>query len=297
MSDYYSPTGIANLALDAAGIDFTLGDIEEGTKEAQVCLRAYTPCVRQLLRTANWDWARKEAPLNLVADASGQTPGIGTLVPSGFLYSYNLPLDSLKVRFIPANNWAVDLPIPPQNIVPPDSGAPLTTGTGQPPWAGNPVVPSRFLITSDPNYVPEGSANDLPGISPIGQTIICSNIQSARCVYTFNASYPNLFDELFRSALVAYLASEIALPLSRDKKFGLTMRKENVAIAQAKIQHARATNGNETWANSDLSVDWMQIRISGRGCGAWGNNWGAGPGYLFGGYDDIGWGTGNTSAY
>ena len=298
MSDFYTVESIVNQAMDAAALDFTIGSITEGTRPAQVALRSYTTCMRQLLRSAHWTFARKEGPLQLVADASGQTSGVGTLVPGGFVYSYSMPADCMKVRFIPASYFNVNPPVPSDNIVPDDSDAPLMTGLGSPPYGQSRMIPSRFLIANDPNYVPDGASNNLPGVAPIGQTVICSNVQNAKCVYTTEASWPNLWDELFRGAMVAFLASEIVLSLAKDKKFGLVMRDRNIAIAKDKIREARATSGNETWTSSDLSVDWMRVRMSGgfgRGYG-WGGAWGPGGGYLFGGYDGIFF-SDNSSAY
>ena len=300
MDDYNTPTAVANQALDQAGIDMFLGDLSEGTRPAQVCLRAYTECLKQLIRAVLWDWARRDAPLQMVADASGQTANVGTMVPSGFLYSYNMPTDCAKVRFIPGNYRGQFSPVPAGNIVPVDSGAPLTSAPVQV-NAPVPLMPTRFLITSDPNYIPEGASNQLPGISPIGQTLILSNVYMARCIYTFEGFFPNLWDALFREAMVAYLASKIAFPLHDDKKLGRAVRADNIEIAKRAVNQAAVTNGNESWASSDLTVDWMRFRNSGGWGGNWGNNWGAGPGYLFGGVDPIGWGggggLGNSSAF
>jgi hypothetical protein len=299
MADEYSPTSVANQAIDAAGGDLVLGDIEDGTRQSQVILRAYVECLKQLLRAVHWDFARRDAPLQMVADASGQTADVGTLVPSGFLYSYSYPTNCAKVRFIPGNYIGQVSPVPVGNIVPPNDGSPLMAASTQPVPLGMPLVPTRFLITSDPNYIPEGASNDLPGISPIGQTLILSNVRGARCVYTFDAVYPNLWDSLFRQAMVAYLASQIAFPLNKDKKFARQIRADNITIAQGAVRQAMTTNGNESWASSDLSVDWMRFRNSGGWAGSWGNNFGAGPGYLFGGLDAISWGggLGNSSAF
>lgn len=294
MSDSETPTSIANQALDAAGIDFTLGNIEEGSKPSQVVLRHYTESLKQLLRAANWDWARREAPLQLVADATRQTPNVGIMVPSGFTYSYNYPTDCARIRFLPWNYWDQNSPVPAGNIVPPDPDAPIMPNLIV--RLGQPLVPSRFLITNDPNYVPEGASNDLPGISPTGQVLILSNVRNARAVYTYNGFYPNLWDSLFREAMVAFLASKIVFPLGKDKKFARQIRADNIAIAQAAVRNAMVSNGNESWSNSDLAVDWMRVRNSG-GRGPWGGIGADGPGYFFGGLDAIGWGTYNSSAY
>lgn len=284
LNDTATPTAVANQALDAAGIDFTLGDIQEGTRPAQICLRAYSECLRQLLRGAPWDFARKEAPLFLLADATGQTDNVGTAVPGGqFIYSYAYPQDCARVRYIP---WIpfLDAGAPSGNITPPNPTLPLTSASGQPPYIGQRVVPARYLVTSDYNNLPSDvgqNPNAYPGVSPIGRTVILCNVQNARAVYTYDAIYPSVWDHQFRAAMVAYLASEIAMPLAIDKKFGLTMRDRNIAIAMEKIKQARLSDGNEMWASSDIPVDWMRGRVSG-GYGAANQGWGgygAAPGY------------------
>lgn len=294
--DQYTPTAVVNQSLQACGLRLVLGDIQDGTEAAQVCLRAYSECVRQMLRGAHWDWARRSAPLQLIADATGQSQGLPTNVPDGFVYEYAYPADCAKLRFIPANYVNASPPIPPGNIVPADSDAPITTAT--PNIVPTRLIPSRFLITNDPNR--PGDGNNIPGASPIGSTVILSNMQNALGVYTMQAMWLNLWDSLFRSAVVDYIASEIALVLHDDKKLGIAMQDRLAARAMAKLSEARRTNGNESWANSDLAVDWMRFRSTGGGFGYWGNNWGAGPGCLFGGWDSVnfaGLGTANTSAF
>jgi hypothetical protein len=91
-----------------------------------------------------------------------------------------------------------------------------------------------------------------------------------------------MWDSLFREAMVALLASNVALPLSKDKKFGMQMRKDNIEIAKAKIREARVVDGNESVASSDISVDWMRTRNTG-GWGRGGHGHG-GEGGGFGGF-------------
>lgn len=273
------PADVGNQALDAAGIEYTLGDLEDGTRSAQVTLRAYGQNLRQLLRAANWNFARREAPLVLLADATGQTANVGSIVPSGeFIYEYAMPIDCMKVRFIPwhrLNNPGS----PAGNIVPPNPTAPLTTAT--PVVVGHRIIPAKFLITNDPNYPPQAGQIywETQGESPQGRTVILCNVQNAKCIYTYLALYPSVWDPLFREALVALIASNIALPLSKDKKFGLQMRKENIEIAKGKIREARVADGNESVASSDISVDWMRTRRT----GGWGSGRGGYGGGEFGG--------------
>lgn len=301
LNDSMTPTAICNQALDVAAVDFTLGDIQEGTREARVCLRHYTECLRQLLRGVQWDFARKQAPMTLLADATGQTPLVGTLVPgSQFVYEYAWPADCAKIRYIPWNPFLNPGAVV-GNLSPSNSTAPVVTGLGQQPGMGQRVVPAPYLVTSDINYLPAGvgtNPTSYPGVSPIGQNVILCNVQNAHVVYTFDAVYPSQWDHQFRAALVIYLASWVALPLAKDKGFGISMQDRIIARTKEIIMAARVSNGNEGWYSSDIRTDWMNARVTG-GNGMWGNAWpgagGPGSGAGFGGYDSLAFA--NGSAY
>lgn len=289
MAGSLTPTGIANQAIDAIGWPNILGDIESGEAPAPIVLRAYGECLRQLLRAANWDFCRKQAPLTLLADASGNTPNVGTLVPQGFLYEYVYPTDAAKIRFIPANFDNPASNIPAGNIAIPST--PLVTGLGGQPIPQR-IVPARFLITSDFNYPIPGGVQpwDVPGVSPQGRTVILTNVRNATAVYTAQMIYPSMWDSLFRSAFVAYLASEIAVPIwaKKDVKTGIAMQDRQINIVKSKITEARLVSANESgYQNtSDLRVDWMQGRRVG---GSWGN-WGGQNGFGDGGLGGFGGG-------
>jgi hypothetical protein len=291
------PTDIAQQAIDASGSDYLLGDIEDGSRQAQVILRAYQQCLMQLLRGANWDFARKTEQLTLLADATGNTPDVGTIVPVPWVYEYAYPIDCVKVRFIPWNQPWQNPGIPAGNITngftvqglpqsPP--GTPPNTGLGNPQLTGQRIRPARFVVATDSNYPADAKSIDVPGVSPAGRTVILTNVQFAFLVYTQLVLYPSQWDPLFRAALVSYIASEIALPLAADKKFGMAMRRDNIAVAKSKIEQARIRDGNEGFYSSDLRVDWMAARWGG-GAGGWGNNYadGGGPAVPWGG--GFGW--------
>lgn len=297
--DYQTPTAVCNEALDAAGVDVTLGDIEEGTKPAQVCLRHYYTCLDQLFRCAPWNTTRKQASLVLLGDATGQTttPGVGTNVPLPWIYAYAYPTDCARVRYIPWNPYLIPT-APSDNIVPVDDSAPLMTGLNQNPNAGLGLVPSRFLVTSDTNFIEANAGNETPGSTPIGRTIICSNVKDAIGIYSYRAYYPNQWDAQFRAAMVAYLAAMIAMPLAADKRVGLSMRQQNIAIAMEKVKSARVTDGQEGWHSSDLAVDWMRFRATGGWQGPY--SWMSNLGDWSVSWDNFsGWGggVGNSSAY
>lgn len=301
-----SPTSVAQQSLDCIGSPVVIGDIEDGTREAQVTLRAYGQCLRQLLRAVRWNTARKQVPMVLLGDATGQTPNIGTYVMSPWIYCYSLPIDCMRARFVPWGPQGLQPPIPPGNIVPPNNSSPVVSGLPQLPFAaGARIRPARFLETFDPNFPSQPGAQfeDVQGTSPIGSTVICTNVQNAMLVYTAFIPYPSLWDSQFRAAFVAYLASEIALPLWSAKgkeKFGLELRTQQMAVAKDKIIAARLSDGNEGWSNSEMLPDWFRFRDTGRG--AWGGYsqsvgslGGEGGGIYFGGLDAC-CGAGSVSA-
>lgn len=296
------PADIVNRALDAAGAENAIGDVEEGTFEARIALRHYGPVLRQLTRAAHWDCCRRQAPMQLLADASGQTNGVGTQVPAPWTYEYAYPTDCMKIRFIPANTQQIEPSIPPNNIQLPST--PLTTG-GTPPSNNMRLRPTRFLVATDYNNTAQVTTGpngtpwwEIQGVSPTNRTVVLSNVQNAQAVYTCLQTAPSLWDPLFEAAFVAALAAEMAVPLHRkDPKTGLAFRAQNITIAKDKIHQARITDGNEMWASSDIAVDWIKVRSS----GAWGSNWwgpGApGPGVGVWGYGFDSYNFGDGSAY
>ena len=276
------PTDVAAQALDAIGSEYVIGDLEEGSREAQVLLRAYLQCLQQLLRGANWDFARKTAPLQLLADATGQTPDVGVLVPSNYVYEYAYPPDCMRVRFVPWNHQWPGSGTPQGNYAIP-SNVPIESGLGAP-WFGQRIIPARFVIATDGNYPPPSGVItwETQGLSPQSRTVILTNVKNAQCTYTALMLYPSLWDPLFREALVAYLASQVALPLTKDKALGRVLRDEQIQIAKQKLEFARQMDGNEAFTSSDIPVDWMNARYNGGGWGGYGGAFDGGLGW--GGY-------------
>lgn len=291
MSDL-DPSSVVNEALDAIAWPEVLGDIEDGSHQAQVALRKYQNCLKEILRCATWDFARKEAPLLLLADATNNTENVGTSVPRGWIYEYAYPNDCIRMRFIPADYQNPATQVPADNVS--IAQTPLVSG-GNTLIPVRQVIPTRFLIATDPNNLPSMNPIpwDQPGISPAGRTVILSNVKNAVGVYTSLMLYPSLWDPLFRAAVVAYLASEIAMPLwsKTDRKFGMICRNQQLDIVRAKVTQARLIDGNEVGLETtDIRVDWMDRRRSGGPgfMGQWGmNGWGDGSGILAEGFGSI----------
>lgn len=277
---------IFNQALDAMGSEKVIGDPEEGTKEAQVLLRAYRQCLMQYLRSANWDFARKTAPLVLLADATGQTANVDNLVPEPWVYAYQYPIDCMKVRFVPHHQGQLGSDIPPGNIQ--IAPVPQTTGETASRRIGRRMIPSRFVIATDFNHPPlMGQITwEVQGVSPQGRTVVLSNAKNAHVVYTALMLYPSVWDSLFRGGLVSYLASECCLAIMDDKKYAMGVRSQLIQTAKQKLVEARLVDGNEGTYSSDIRVDWMDARRVGGSFGRF-SRWdsGDGPGVLGYGWD------------
>jgi hypothetical protein len=294
-----TPADIANQALVAIGrgADIVLGDLTEGTREAKVILTAYSQCLRQLLRAANWDFARKQAPLVLLADQTGQTPNVGNLVSAqNYIYEYAYPIDCMRVTAV-VWNGLLQPAIPPNNIQLPQPDQ--ISSTVNPPFFGVGLRPARFKVGTDYNYLPDPSLmyEDIQGISQQGRTVIFTNVREAQIVYTALMTSPSVWDSLFRAAFVAYLASEIAIPLTVDQngktdlKMGMAIANRLIPIVKKKITEARIADGNEGLTSTDHIPDWMRVRNNGSGRAGY---WTGQAGVLMPGGDcgsgDDGWG-------
>lgn len=269
------PADIINRSLDYIGrSDITIGDIEEGTEAAKPALRAYGPARKQLLRAAHWNFARRQAQLTLLADATGNTAGVGTTVQAPWTYCYAFPTDCLKARFLP---W---------NGIPTQPTTPLMTNT---PNVLSPqaFIPAPFIVALESNYpvvvtTTTGTtystwANvpafwDTTGEGQTNRTVINTNVPPypqansttifPSLVYTADVVYPSQWDSLFDQAMVSLLAARLALSLAKDQKFGLAVQRDAIASAKAAIADARATNGNEAGfpQTQDHIPDWIRIR-------------------------------------
>ena len=111
----------------------------------------------------------------------------------------------------------------------------------QPSTGGTPI---EFLISSDVDT----AGNQI-------KVIFC-NQQAAELIYTTDISGPDLWDQNFTDALVASLASDLAIPLTGDK----TVAQYCVAQANSAILLARVTDSTESPANTEHVPDWVAVR-------------------------------------
>lgn len=284
---------VANRALDLLGSPATIGDLQEGTKEAQAMLRAYVPAMQELLRGVHWNFARKQAPLMLLQDRSGLQSdafvGTGTPGMGNWTLEYDYPIDCMQARFLPANcTQFSERPNPP-----------LTTTPNTIPW-GQPLVLAPFLITNDAipglvggitnwNQLPDFGNAQGHGIK--SRVVVLTNVRHAQLVYTARIDEPNVWDPSFQQALAALLASRTATAIVKDPKEAMAKQNMAISIAKSTIADARQSNGQEGISSADRQADWIQARF--RGSAGWTTN-GDTQGTTWGGWASVSFADGSV---
>ena len=259
-----TPATIVNLALDSLGQpDKIIGDITDGSDVAEAARRNYGLLLRGLLRTAHWVFARKNAQLQLLGDATLQDTTVSPYVECPWSYAYAWPIDGVAARWMPATYW----------------GTASETPVGLPfPYAPN--RPARFLVTSSDQYptlVGNASWDQMPdyqrteGVGPTGRTVILSNQPCAHFVYTSLVTTIEQWDDMFRAAMVSLLAVAIAPTAINDSKLRIAERDRHIAMAKEAVANARVANGQD--AGYPQTTDRQASWITARGYGAQGD-WG-----------------------
>lgn len=295
------PSDIVNRAIDVLGLpERIIGDIEtDGTEASEAARRVYYEALRQLLSAAHWAFARQRGQLQLLADRLGQTINQATGQPYSIAveppwrFAYAWPIDGVRARWLPWNGLLSGGTVAGNIAIPP---VPLMTGLPQASLGWPREGPGRFLLsTSDQFPTIIGEAANLPspaeGVGLTRRRIVLTDVPCAWLVYTGLLVDPDVWDALFSEAMVAVLASRLAMPLIPDKKLSLPTRDKQMAIAVNAVREARAASGNEAGfpQSTDQVPDWIRARRAGYaygwpgGAAAIGGE--SGPGYFAMGYD------------
>lgn len=256
MSSSQNIVSVANISLQAMGAQATISNINEGSTQSNAVNIYFSFLFSMLGRTANWNCLRQQNPLTLLAAAKGTPENQnGTTLPfppQPWLYSYSLPPDCLRARFI--------VPIIPNGA---GSGTPLTTAT----FTNEPTMPVQ-QIPFKVAYGTDQSGNPIQ--------VVLTNLSQAQMVYTVNQQNPQIWDSMFTAAFVATLAAWLVPALSMDKAMIGIQSK----IATELVMQARVSDGDEGSTCQDHIPDWIRARSAGAGYGygyGYGNNNYAGP--------------------
>jgi len=244
-----SEVDVANRALSDVGTRSQIASLDEDSNEARQCKLLLHAQRDQLLRMAPWNCAMNFQNLSLICSAPGTPEN-----PSGGLSTWS--------KGIPAPPWSYEYAYPsdclrPIYVVPQfttgfTSGVPITTAvTGGAPafWNGPPV---RFKVAVDQIDLNTGK----PSTEGVDQRVILTNQEQAILAYVKRVTDPDVWDDLFRNALVSSLAARLVIALTGDK--GLAQLK--ITEANQHIMQARQMDGNEGLTVNDVTPDWIRAR-------------------------------------
>ncbi len=104
-SSVASPADLVNLSLARIGYKRQIGSLYDGSIAAKTALTLYAQTRDELLRSEDWGFAERNAPLTLLKQAPANgfyPPGQWTNAnpPIPWLFEYAYPADCLKVRCI-----------------------------------------------------------------------------------------------------------------------------------------------------------------------------------------------------
>lgn len=220
-----SPTDICNKALAWIGTRSTIASLTENSNEAKACARFYDGARQDVLQMFWWGFAKAQIDLTLLGCAEEHT----SMRPWRFMYAY--PSDCLQARFMILR-----------------LGSHGSDGS----FGGYPA-----------NY--DDIANRRPikfevatNFDAAGNTIKVINTDTphAMLCYTRDIQSPDMFDNLFQTALEHLLASYLAIPLTGNTQIAEEHRK----IAKDAIDTASAKAGNEGATIQQNLPDWIAVR-------------------------------------
>lgn len=280
MGYFWSPSDVCNEALDALGQPGKIiGDLTDGTPVAETARRNYGRVLRSLLRAAHWGFARKEAELELLGDATGQSdPPVVTYVEKPWQFAYAWPIDGVAGRWMPMRG-----PLGSEGTTCDSSGVPLTTAGGET-WRAV-QMPARFLVSSSDQYpVVNGEAgwNQLPdfqrteGVGLVSRKVILTDHRHAHFVYTRLVTSIEEWDDGFHQAMKASMAVVLAPVAIDDVKLRQATIAQLLPLARNAINDARTQSANESGfpQSTDHQPDWLTARNGGFWGASFGGNLG-----------------------
>lgn len=259
-----SQVSVCNISLLSIGGRTQISSLNgsDTSVAAQACSTLFSFVYELLARTAPWNCFKKQDTLTLIQAATG-TPENPTGTdypqpPSPWLYAYQIPSDSLMVRYlVPSFPTPVSgsAPISPNLL----SAATNFPGVGQIPY-------SIGYITDSLN-------------NPI--EVILTNQSQAQVVYTVNQPNPAVWDSLFTSAFVSSLGAYLVPALALNA----ALMSSSMGSAERMIAIARAQDGNEVPVVQDHTPDWIRAR----GANCYGMDGYASGNGMFGGWCGMVW--------
>jgi hypothetical protein len=237
-----SKVDIVNMGLFNAGTASTITSIDpsDGSTEADTASVLYQPQIDSLMRSAHWNFARKQDLMTLLKAAQGTPENPDGSLPTPlqpWLYEYAYPDTCLKARFI----------LPLVN----------TQGTNPPLMTGIALESTLVAYQASIPFVVGLDTDDNGNLIKV----ILTNASMAQLVYTIRVLDPNLWDQNFVIAASALLGLFFVNPLARNTKLFTDLG----SMLKGVVEQARISDGNEGTPQFDHIPDWIRVRELGGG--------------------------------
>lgn len=227
-----SPVDICNRALGEIAARVIINSFDDPGPAALAARLNYDTVRRKLLRTAPWNFARKQIALSQLNVAS-TPPG----VPFPWVFEYAYPSDCVKFRYL---------------LVMPE-GWPFPVQPDAPPQVGTTPLFPYYPVSRRARYL---ESSDLDPSSNKQRKVLLSNAPCAIGVYSYDCSVCDQFDEAFTDALVAILAEKFIMPCTGN----VQLKGSFYQLAKERIMDARVADGNEGLPTTDHTPDWISVR-------------------------------------
>lgn len=266
-----TPVQFCNMALSQIAARAQVKSINpsDGTAAGDACSLLYQPTVDAFARAAHWNALRFQTgplgstqppPLQLLKAAQGTPEAIANPAlaapPQPWLYSYALPPDCLKARFL--------VPL----LTQPQTSPPLTSAGGLMLPAVLPNVAIPFTVAVDF----DATGNETQ--------VLLTNLCKAQLVYTRRLTNIALWDSQFTMGAKSALAAWLVPALNGS----VSMGSAAMAIAKAMLDAARVSDGNEGPQVQDHEASWISARYgmgAGRASGLTGCAYGGWDSFAF----------------
>lgn len=179
---------LVNQSLRGIGYRHRIADIYEGSPASRAALEIYGQTRDELLRSEDWDFARRKLSLTLLKGPpppggyNPQQPWDPTFPAPGWLYEYAYPADMIELGAI----------LPPPFLFP-----------------DRDPKPAVFRIDNDPLPVPADPT--VPGAK-----VVLTNIAGAIAVYRARVTDPSAWNPGFTATIVERLAAKLTIALAHD---------------------------------------------------------------------------------
>lgn len=204
--------GLCNQALRRIGTQKRIGWAHEGSEVAKACLENFSQVRDNLIRSGDWDFARRtNVTLTLYKGPPPQggygpwAPWTPAYPPPGWNYEYLYPSDCIRFAA----------------VVPPPTTYPILLPR-----------PANWVIFDD-----WFSATGAQLVQPV--KVISANMPNAMCSYYARITNPSLWDSGFTESFIDALAEALSVPLGLNQNLQLKQAEEQKEAVQTPMTEQR----------------------------------------------------------